>query len=111
MGLSIDPNGYGLRATDPVAGTRSTDGQSEPFIAQAGRPVAVSLSGTWAGTVKVLKSRDGGASFNPITAAGGAWAVFTGNCDEEFDEPSSDGIQYRLDIDLTSGNVNFRLGH
>ena len=44
----------------PLVGTIAASGGVGPFAPQLGRPVWLTLSGTWAGTVQVLRSIDGG---------------------------------------------------
>lgn len=93
------------------AGSLSSTTQGDVFEAQPGQLVYVSLSGTWAGTAKVQRSYDGGATWYDMTVGGSAWASFTANCDEAVDETTRFGIQYRIDFTRTSGTLNYRLGH
>jgi hypothetical protein len=69
----------------PLAGTTSATGVLGPFIPVPGRPVMLSLSGTWAGTVKITRSTDGGTTRLPLTAMGQAYGSFTANmCEPVF---------------------------
>ena len=100
----------GNPATTPVAGTAAATGVIGPFLAVRGRPVVLVLGGTWTGTVRTLRSTDGGTTRSPLTVAGTAWGQFTGNCCEPIWEESEDAAQLYLDITLTSGSVTYRLG-
>jgi hypothetical protein len=52
----------------PLEGVADITGTSAHFIPVPGRPVMLSLSGTWTGTVKILRSTDGGSTRLPLTA-------------------------------------------
>lgn len=93
----------------PLEGSASSSDELGPFMPVAGRPIWVSLSGTWAGTVTVLRSFDGGTTKLPLTAGGLPWAKFTGNACEPVAEGES-GAEYYLDVTLTSGTLTYRLG-
>ncbi|WP_408586269.1 hypothetical protein [Novosphingobium sp.] len=93
----------------PLAGSTSTTGVFGPFAPALDRSVMLTLSGTWAGTVKVVRSIDGGATRLPLTVAGSVWAQFTGNaCEPVWDESESAATLY-LDVTLTSGTLVYRL--
>lgn len=97
-------------ASAPLAGTAAASTQIGPFQPVQGRPVMLSLSGTWSGSVKVLRSTDGGATKLPLTIGGSVWAQFTGNCCEAVWEESEAAARLYLDIVLTSGSIAYRLG-
>jgi hypothetical protein len=67
------------------------------------------LSGTWTGTVKLLRSSDGGTTKLPLTLAGAAWGQFTANCCEPVWEESETAATLWLDVALTSGTLAYRL--
>ena len=69
----------------------------------------LSLSGTWAGTIKLIRSTDGGATKLPLTINGTAWAQFTTNCCEAVWDESDAIARFYLDITLTSGTDAYRL--
>ena len=92
-----------------LVGTASTAIVAGPFTPQLGRDVRLTLSGSRTGSVQLLTSIDGGATKLPITAAGLAWGVFTGNCNETVDSPSDSGASYYLQIAPASGTVAYRL--
>lgn len=93
----------------PVAGTASASAVLGPFTPALGRAVILVLSGTWAGTVKVVRSTDGGATKLPLTVAGVSWAQFTGNCCEAVWEESDSNARLYLDVTLTSGTLGYRM--
>ncbi len=96
-------------AAAPLAGSTGVTGVFGPFVPALDRSVMLTLSGTWAGTVKVVRSTDGGATRLPLTVAGSAWAQFTGNaCEAVWDESESAATLY-LDVALTSGTLVYRL--
>lgn len=80
-----------------------------PFTPNSAKPVVLALSGTWSGTVKLLRSPDGGTTKLPLTAAGQAWGVFSANCCEPVWEETVSGAALYLDIVLGSGTVAYRV--
>ena len=103
------PVTMGNLAVTPLAGTASATGSVGPFQPVPGRAVVLVLSGGWSGTVRVLRSTDGGTTRLPLTVAGTAWGQFTGNCCEAIWEESESTAQLYLDITLASGSVSYRL--
>lgn len=93
----------------PLAGTAAASGVLGPYQPATGRAVILSLAGTWAGTVKVTRSTDGGATRLPLTVAGGSWAQFTANCCEAVWEESDASARLYLDVTLTSGTLTYRM--
>ncbi len=102
-----------MKVTPPpaaaLAGSNSASGTAGPFVPVAGRAIYLSLSGTWVGQVRLLRSTDGGTAKLPLTAAGAGWAQFTGNCCEAVWEESDTAALLYVDITLTSGTVTYRL--
>ena len=97
-------------APAPIAGTTSASSQQGPFQPRAGRAIVLSLSGTWAGTVRILRSTDGGTTRLPLTAVGLPYGVYTGNvCEPVWEESEAAALLY-LDIVLSSGSVSYRMG-
>lgn len=96
-------------ATTPLAGTAVASSVQGPFQPVPDRPLMLSLSGTWTGTVRVLRSTDGGATKLPLTIGGAAWGQYTGNCCEPVWEESDASAQLYLDITLTGGTVAYRI--
>lgn len=96
-------------ATAPLAGTVVTTGQIGPFIPAAGRPVMLTLSGAWSGSVRLLRSVDAGATRLPLTIAGEAWGEFTTNVCEAVWEEYEDSARLYLDIALAAGSLTYRV--
>lgn len=93
----------------PLAGTAVASVVVGPYVPVAGRPVMLSLEGTWQGTVALQRSTDGGTSKLPVTIGGSPWARFTGNACEPVWEESESVARLYLDIELSSGSLNYRL--
>lgn len=96
-------------ASAALAGDASGTVQVGPYASVAGSPVILSLAGTWVGSVRVLRSTNGGITRLPLTAAGLAWGQFTANCCEPVWEESVPGSTLYLDITLSSGTVTYRM--
>ena len=90
-----------------LIGTTAVSGVVGPFTPNSNKPVVLALSGSWSGTVKVVRSTDGGATKLPITAAGMAWGVFSTNCCEPVWEEAVSGAALYLDIVLNSGALTY----
>ena len=90
-------------------GTLGVSGPSATFLAEAERPVWVTLSGGWTGSVAVERSVDGGASWAPLTAGGQPWAVFTAAANEAVAMESEVGARYRLAFTRASGTLGYRV--
>lgn len=96
-------------AATALAGSTAVTAVLGPFQPAAGRAIMLSLSGTWAGTIKLIRSTDGGTTKLPLTINGTAWAQFTTNCCEAVWDESDAIARFYLDITLTSGTVAYRL--
>ncbi|MEY4472570.1 MAG: hypothetical protein RL671_874 [Pseudomonadota bacterium] len=96
-------------ANAPLAGSAIASGQVGPFVPAAGRPVMISLAGSWSGLVKVLRSIDAGATRLPLTLAGESWGEFTANTCEPIWEEYEDGARLYLDVTLLSGSLTYRV--
>ena len=92
-----------------LAGTTNATGIVGPFAPDLARPIWLTLSGNWTGTVQLLRSTDAGVTKLPITVGGAAWASFAANCNEAVAEESVAGATYFLSITLTAGSVNYRV--
>ena len=92
-----------------LSGTASSNVVLGPLAVTANVPVWLALSGTWAGTVRLLRSTDGGATRLPLTLGGAVWASFTANACEPVWEDSESGAALYLEIKPTSGAVTYRL--
>ena len=101
--------GGGSTATTPLAGTASTTSVVGPYQPAIGRAVMLLLTGTWTGSVKVLRSIDGGTTKQPLTINGNVWGQFTVNCCEAVWDESESAARFYLDIALASGSVTYRV--
>lgn len=93
----------------PLTGSANASGTTPSFDPELGRPVWVTLTGTWTGTVRVVRSTDGGATWSPLTVAGGSWGQFTANCNEPVTEEGDAAATYALSMTLSSGTVSYRV--
>lgn len=96
-------------STGALTGNATVNCVAGPFLPVVGRGVILTLTGTWAGSVQVERSVDGGATRVPLTAGGNLWALFSGNCCEAVWDESEAVAQLYLRIQLTSGAVGYRL--
>jgi hypothetical protein len=103
------PVAFGAPTTAALAGSTAASAVLGPFQPVLGRAVILSLAGTWAGTVKVLRSVDGGTTKLPLTVAGTLWGQFTSNACEPVWEESEAAATLWLDAALTSGTLTYRL--
>lgn len=96
-------------AAAPLTGTATATGSFGPFTAAQGRPIVITLAGTWTGSVTVQRSVDGGATRRPLTVGGQPWGSFTGNVCEPVWEEFEDGTTFYLAVTLASGSLTYRL--
>jgi len=101
--VSFGPRSGESRPVDVASGAIG------PFTPDPGRPIWVTLAGTWSGTVSVLRSTDGGATRRPLTLAGGAWGIFTANAQEAVGEETVAGATWWLDFQRTSGILAYEV--
>jgi hypothetical protein len=87
------------------AGT-ATIGPLTPIM---GKEIWVTLSGTWAGSVQLLRSTDAGMTKLPLTVAGATYGAFTGNANEQVAFPSDTAGIYYLTATLSSGTLTYRV--
>ena len=93
-----------------LAGTATVSGALGPFTPELGRPIWVTLSGVWAGTVQLLRSTDGGATKLPITYPdGSARASWTGAVNAPVAEETCAGATYFLQFTRTSGTLTYEV--
>lgn len=98
----------GPSGVTPLTGTITTSQTVGPFAPVLGRPIIVTLSGTWAGSVTLQRSTDDGATKLPITLGGQTWGVFTSNVNEPVWEESEAGVTYWLSASISSGSLSYR---
>lgn len=93
-----------------AAGSAASSRIVGPISPISGVPVWLTISGTWAGSVRVQRSTDGGLTKADLTALGSTVAVFTANCCEVVHEESEDSAELYLDITISSGSLTYRVG-
>ncbi|MBX9643882.1 MAG: hypothetical protein K2W91_07260 [Novosphingobium sp.] len=103
------PVTLGRTPTTPLAGTAASTAVAGPYQPALGRPVMLVLTGTWTGSVRVMRSVDGGTTRQALTVAGSAWAQFSANACEAVWEESESAATLYLDITLASGSVTYRM--
>lgn len=96
-------------AAPALSGTTSNTIVAGPFAPLPGRPVILSLSGNWTGTVRVMRSTDSGATLLPLTVGGLPWGNYTANCCEAVWEESTNGAELYLNIAVATGSLIYRL--
>ena len=96
-------------APAPLTGSASNAMVAGPFEPTPLAPIFLTLTGDWSGTVRVLRSTDGGATKHPLTIAGSEWAVFHGNACEPVWQEGERGALLYLDITPTSGTLTYRI--
>jgi hypothetical protein len=94
----------------PLTGSTAANLLTGPFQPTLDRAIVIALSGTWTGTVRVLRSTDGGATKLPLTLGGTVWGQFSANCCEPVWEESEAAARLYLDIVLASGTLAYRFG-
>lgn len=103
------PVTLGSVATTALAGTTTGTTVVGPYLPALDRPIMLTLTGSWSGTVTVTRSVDGGSTRQPLTVNGSPWGQFTTNCCEAVWDEAEAGAQLFLDIALTSGSLTYRL--
>jgi hypothetical protein len=93
----------------PLAGSASSDAVAGPFVPDLGRPILLTLSGSWSGSVQLTRSVDGGTTRLPVTLAGEAWGSYPGNCNEPVWVESEAGATLHLAITIVSGTLAYRV--
>ncbi len=98
-----------IAAGPALSGSSAVTGTFGPFVAVAGRPIVLALSGSWTGSVRILRSTDTGTTKLPLTVAGSPWAQYTANCCEAFWEESDAAAQLYLEATLSAGTLVYRI--
>jgi hypothetical protein len=96
-------------APAPLSGSASAAGLAGPFVPAALAPVYLTLTGSWGGRVRVLRSTDGGATLHPLTVGGAGWADFAANACEPVWVESEVGAALYLDLAPTYGTIAYRV--
>lgn len=93
----------------PLSGIASAPATVGPYAPTAGKPLILSLSGTWSGNVQLLRSINGGTTKLPVSLAGLPWGVYSANaCEPVWDETETAATFY-LQLMPASGAVTYRL--
>jgi hypothetical protein len=93
----------------PLVGTTTTTTTSAVFSPALQREIVLTTSGTWAGSVQLLRSVDSGATKLPVTVGGAVWASYTANVNEIVAVETESGAEYYLRIVITTGSMTYRL--
>ena len=100
-------SGTGLAPFFTATDTLAASGSSPSF--QFSAPFNLTLSGTWAGTVAVEASVDGGATFVNCVMPDGSPSAFTINGFYPAVNVFQNGVLYRLTFPRTSGTLVWTL--
>jgi len=93
----------------PLTGSTATATLAGPFTPAGSRPIMLTLGGSWQGSVRVLRSIDGGTTKTALTLAGDDWGLFTANACEPVWSEEEPGAAFYLDLAPASGTVTYRL--
>lgn len=100
----------GTASSTPLSGTISASGTVGPFAPQLSRPIWLTLSGSWAGSVQILRSTDGGATTLPLTYGDGtAKPALLSNFNAVAAEETVAAATYYLQFTRTSGTLQYRM--
>lgn len=102
-------SGGGATPAAPLAGTATVAATIGSFVPVAGRPLVLTLSGTWTGAVKLLRSVNGGATKLPLTLGGAPWAEFSANVNEPVWEENETAAVFYLQLTPLTGAIAYRL--
>lgn len=97
-------------ASAPLDGAANASVLAGPFAPISDRAIMLTLSGTWTGSVRLLRSTDQGVTKLGLTALGSPYGLFQTNLCEPVWEEAESGATLYLDITVTSGNVIYRMG-
>jgi len=96
-------------APAPLSGLSTVSAVAGPFVPTPGRVIVVTLDGEWDGTVRLLRSTDGGLTKARLRVGGGTWGEYTASgCEQAWTE-TEEGTSFYLDIALNSGAVAYRV--
>jgi hypothetical protein len=94
----------------PLAGSAAASGIVGPFLPDLDRAIWLNLSGTWSGSVQLLRSTDGGATKLPLTYGDGtpkpSWTM---PLQAVVASETVAGASYWLAITVASGTVAYRM--
>ncbi|GGO97108.1 hypothetical protein EV664_108162 [Stakelama pacifica] len=93
----------------PLSGTTNQSILSSGFAPVTDRPIWLTLSGIWTGTVSVRRSSGPKAPAAPLTIGGKPWGIFDRNAMEPIGEESIPGAVWYLDIALAGGTLTYEV--
>ncbi len=96
-------------SSDPLTGETAASTLAGPFQPVPGIPIILTLSGDWTGTVRLLRSMDGGDTLHPLRVGGMVWGTFHERGCEQVWIETEQGATFHLDITLTSGALAYRV--
>jgi hypothetical protein len=103
------PVAFAGAAPPPLSGETSESLVAGSFAATPGRVISVTLDGEWDGTVRLLRSTDGGTTMTPLRVGGSPWAEYTScGCEQAWTE-TEEGTSFYLDVALNSGTLTYRV--
>jgi hypothetical protein len=94
---------------EPLVGRTEKPVIVGPFRPVPGTPIHLQLSGRWVGQVSLERSTDDGATRHGLTVGGRRWATFTGNANEPVWLDNEAGVTFWLVVELTSGELAYRV--
>jgi len=96
-------------APAPLNGMTDVAQLAGPFVPVPTAPIYLTLSGSWTGQARVLRSTDGGATLHPLTLGGASWAAFAANVCEPVWVESEMGAALYLDLAPDAGAITYRV--
>ena len=92
-----------------LVGSTASSVIAGPFAPISDVSVMIELAGSWAGTVQLQRSSDGGATRHDVTVGGAQWGNYAANACEPVWDESELGAELYLDITINSGTLNYRV--
>ena len=92
-----------------LTGQSATSEVVGPFDPTVGRVIVVTLDGEWSGTVRLLRSTDGGLTKLPLRVGGLPWAEYSEPGTAQAWLETEEGTGFYLDMALNSGTVVYRV--
>lgn len=105
---TVQPSQTAATST-PLTGSSATTQTVGPFAPQLGRPINLTLAGTWTGSAQLLRSIDGGTTKTPLTVGGTSWANYSANANEPAWIETESGASYYLALTLSAGTLTYRV--
>lgn len=100
----------GGAGSTPLAGTTAVTATAGPFTPTLGRPIWLTLSGSWGGTAQVLRSTDGGTTKLALTYGDASpKGSFGANLNAPVAEETVAGATYYLQVTLAGGSLSYRM--